>query len=106
MKKLAILFVLLFAITACETMDEGGGGMAESADTAKQLIADATAENKKAAKMGGLWRDANKMIKKAKAALEKGDVKKAMKLAKAALKQGKLGQMQADEQKNAGPWLF
>ena len=106
MKKIAILSVLLLATTACSTMDEGGHSMANTNEAATSLIKEASAENKKAAKVGGLWRDANKMIKKAKAALEKGDIKKAMKLAKAAKKQGKLGQVQASDQKSAGPWLF
>lgn len=108
MKKFAILFTLLFSITGCEYFaeDEGAGAMAETNEAAAALIKEATAENKKAADMGGLWRDANKIIKKAKAALEKGDVKKAMKLAKSALEQGKLGQMQAADQAKAAPWLF
>lgn len=106
MKKLVILFVMLFAITACETMDGGMEATPETNEAAAALIKDATDANKKAAKMGSLWRDANKMIKKAKAALEKGDIKKAIKLAKAAKEQGRLGQVQASDQKNAAPWLF
>jgi len=105
MKKIAILAVLLMASTACSTMDEGMS-MGGSDEDVSALIKQATAENKKAAKAGGLWRDANKMIKKAKSAVERGDSAKALKLAKKALAQGKMGQMQADAEKNAGPWLF
>ena len=101
-----ILAALLLASTACTTMDEGSDMGGASKESVNALIKEATAENKKAASMGGLWRDANKMIKKANAALEKGDTKKATKLAKKAKEQGKLGQMQAKDQKNAGPWLF
>ena len=106
MKKIAILTVLLLATTACSTMEEGGSSMANTNEAATALIKEATAENKNAAKMGGLWRDANKMIKKAKAALEKGDIKKAIKLAKTAKEQGEMGQKQAAAEKNAAPWLF
>ncbi len=104
MKKIAILAVLLMASTACSTMDEDMS-MGGSEDVAA-LIKQATTENKKAAEVGGLWRDANKMLDKAAAAMKKGDVKKAGELAKQALAQGKLGQAQAEAQKNAGPWLF
>lgn len=106
MKKTAILAVFLLASTACTTMDEGSDMGGASTESVKALIKEASAENKKAASMGGLWRDANKMIKKANAALEKGDAKKATKLAKTAKEQGKLGQAQAKAEKNAGPWLF
>lgn len=106
MKKTAILAVFLFAGTACTTMDEGSDMGGASKESVNALIKEATDENKKAASMGGLWRDANKMIKKAKAALEKGDTKKATKLAKKAKEQGKMGQTQAKAEKNAGPWLF
>lgn len=104
MKKIAILAVLFMASTACSTMD-GDMSMGGSEDITA-LIKQATAENKKAAEMDGLWRDANDMLEKATAAAKKGDVKKAAELAKQALAQGKLGQAQADAQKNAGPWLF
>jgi len=110
MKKTAILAVFLLASTstACSyfTEEEGSSSMGASKEAVNALIKEATDENKKAASMGGLWRDANKMIKKAKASLEKGDTKKATSLAKTAIEQGKLGQMQATQEKNAGPWLF
>jgi len=92
------------ASTACTTMSEDAS-MDGDVDLSA-LIKQATEENKKAAAAGGLWRDANKIIKSAKKALEKGDAKKAVKLAKMALAQGKLGQVQAKAEKNAGPWLF
>ncbi len=110
MKKIAILAVLLMASTACSMMtmndDMNMSSMDASSDDIASLIKQATTENKKAADAGGLWRDANKILKKAKASLKKGDAKKAVKLAKQALAQGKLGQTQADAEKNAGPWLF
>jgi hypothetical protein len=103
MRKIAILSVLLMA-SACTTMSDDAG-MDGDVDLSS-LISQAAEENKKAAAAGGLWRDADKMIKKAKTAMEKGDAKKAMKLAKQALAQGKLGQAQSKAEKNAGPWLF
>ncbi|MDH5218949.1 MAG: SoxXA-binding protein [Gammaproteobacteria bacterium] len=107
MKKLSILFALGLATvlaTGCAStggsMDSGSGGDYAS------IMAQAKAENKKAKKAGGLWRDAGKIMKKAEAAKKAGDDKKALKLAKKALFQGKMGQEQAASQANAGPWLF
>ncbi len=70
--------------------------------SANQAIAAAEAARKKAASVGGEWRDTGKLIKKAKAAAEKGDDAKAVKLATQARKQGELGYQQAMDQKNAG----
>jgi len=54
-------------------------------------ISAAEAARKKAASVGGEWRDIGKMIKKAKKALKKGDEGKALKLANKARLQGELG---------------
>ena len=62
---------------------------------ADQAISAAEAARKKAASVGGEWRDTGKLIKKAKAAAEKGDSEKAVKLATEARKQGELGYQQA-----------
>ncbi len=67
-----------------------------------QSIAAAEAARKKAASVGGEWRDTGKLIKKARAAAEKGENEKAVKLAKEARKQAELGYQQAMDQKNAG----
>lgn len=65
---------------------------------AEAAIAAAESARKKAASIDGEWRDTGKMIKKAQAALKKGDSAKAIKLAKKAEKQGKLGYEQAQSQ--------
>jgi hypothetical protein len=70
-----------------------------SADKVKKLIAAADDARKQAASVGGEWRDTGKMIKKAKALLEKGDFVAAAKLANKAAKQGHLGHEQAMSQK-------
>ncbi len=70
--------------------------------SANQAIAAAEAARKKAGSVGGEWRDTGKLIKKAKAAAEKGENEKAIKLATQARKQGELGYQQAMDQKNAG----
>ena len=65
---------------------------------AESAIAAAESARKKAASIDGEWRDTGKMIKKAQAALKKGDSTKAIKLANKAEKQGKLGYEQAQAQ--------
>jgi hypothetical protein len=70
-----------------------------SAEKVKNLIAAADDARKQAASVGGEWRDTGKMIKKAKALLEKGDFVTAAKLANQATKQGHLGYEQAMSQK-------
>lgn len=90
-------------------MDDSGstGGSAGGNAEVEALIAKAESAIKKSASVGGEWRDAKKKIlKDAKAALAKGDLKTAEKKAKFALFQGEMGIKQAEEQKNAGPWLF
>ena len=80
-------------------------GSAQAGDDAaqfKQAIEKAEASKKKAASVKGEWRDTGKIIKKAKAAAEKGDYAKAIKMANTAYRQGELGYQQAVEQKNAG----
>ena len=102
MKKLSMLFAILLA-TGCAT---NGGSMDSGSGDYASIIAEAKAENKKAKKVGGLWRDAGKIMKKAAKAHKAGDDAKAVKLAKKARFQGKMGQSQAADEKNAGPWLF
>jgi len=63
----------------------------------------AKASQKKAAAVGGQWRDTGKLIKKAEAAAKDGKKGKAAKLAATAENQGKLGYEQAMSQKDAGP---
>ncbi len=75
--------------------DEGGAAKAE------QAIADAEAARKKAASVGGEWRDTGKMIKEAQDLVKTGEYDKAIKLANQARRQGELGYEQAVAEKNA-----
>jgi membrane protein involved in colicin uptake len=75
---------------------------AESKDAAEQAIAAAEAARKKAASVGGEWRDTGKMIKEAQAAAEAGKFEEAVKLASKAERQGELGYEQAMHEKDAG----
>ena len=68
----------------------------------KAAVEKADASRKKAASVGGEWRDTGKMIKKAKAAAKEGDYNKALKLANTAYRQGELGYNQAMSQKGVG----
>ncbi len=68
----------------------------------EKTLAEAKAERKKAAAVGGEWRDIGKFLKAADKAAAKGDYDTAMKLAKKALFQAKMGQIQAKEQAGVG----
>ena len=89
------------AAPKAETVDKAAAKSTESSGdkaAAESAIAAAESARKKAASIDGEWRDTGKMIKKAQAALKKGDSAKAIKLANKAEKQGKLGYEQAQAQ--------
>ena len=66
---------------------------------AVKAIAAADKARKKAASVDSEWRDTGKILKKAKAALKKGDFKKAIKLANKAEHQGHAGYEQGYSQR-------
>ena len=111
MRKLALVCITAFALNGCSLFTSNGGGMegggSVSDSDVKEMIKSAEAAIEKSAAVDGEWRDAHSQyIKKAKAALAKGDLKAAMKNAKIAKFQGEMGYKQALEQKDAKPWLF
>ena len=65
-------------------------------------LASAKAEIKKAAAVGGEWRDTGALIKKAEAAAASGDYATAKKLADRARFEAEMGQTQAAEQRDVG----
>lgn len=69
---------------------------------AEKAIEDAKASLKKAASVGGQWRDSGKMVKAAEKALEEGDFDTAVKQANKAAKQGEMGHDQAISQQGVG----
>lgn len=120
MKKSTILSAAMLcgalALTGCESMDGSKAAAshpmapAAAAHTAgpankatyDAALAAAKAAQKKAASVGGEWRDTGKIIKEAEAEAEKGDFAAAIKLADKARFQGEMGYQQAMSQKNAG----
>ena len=83
------------------------GALAAPADSDQKAaldkaIVDAQAARKKAASVGGEWRDTAKMIKQAEEAGAAGDFAKGLNLASEAQKQGELGYAQAVKEKGAG----
>jgi len=103
MKKLTAI-VSLLVLSAC-----AAGPQPVASNDAKDfptLIKQAEAAVKKSGDVGSQWRDAELFIGQAKMAAANGDMEKAMKLAIQAKRQGELGYQQAQEQKNAKPWLF
>lgn len=89
-----------------ETAGSPEGGSTEAASgpqaEAEQAIADADAARKKAASVGGEWRDTGKMIKEAQDLVKSGEYDKAIKLANKAKRQGELGYEQAMAEQGAG----
>jgi ribosomal protein S20 len=69
---------------------------------AEKAIEEAKASLKKAASVGGEWRDSGKMVKAAEKALQEGDFDTAVKQANKAAKQGQMGHDQAITQQDVG----
>ena len=116
MKKLAVLLaVSTLALGGCSWSWPWSSSSASASasvdgavtkDSVAATIAAAEAAMKKADAVGGGWRDTEKLVKEAKAALDKGELDNAAKLAKAAQEEAKLGEQQAMDNKGAKPWLF
>jgi len=103
MKK-ALIFTSLLTLGAC-----AGNPSAPGQNDAKNfpaLIQEAEIAVRTSGEAGSEWRDASLLIGQAKMAAANGDMKTAMELATQAKRQGELSAQQAQEQKNARPWLF
>ncbi|HEB54828.1 MAG TPA: SoxXA-binding protein [Gammaproteobacteria bacterium] len=98
MKKLLLAATAALFLNACTNTPPGA-----SADDAKTAISKAVQKTQQAAKVDYEWRDTGKIIKKAKAALKKGDIDTAIKLANKARRQSDNALKQYAEQRNAGP---
>ncbi|GMR08386.1 MAG: hypothetical protein BMS9Abin26_1391 [Gammaproteobacteria bacterium] len=111
--KLAVLALVLVFLGGCAAQDEKKAGANKVPAEVSQAIKAASAAKKKAASVGGEWRNTGKFIKKAKKAAKKGHFKKAIKLANKAKREGELGYKQAmaekslyDNKKKAGKRMF
>ncbi|MCB1724892.1 MAG: SoxXA-binding protein [Chromatiaceae bacterium] len=69
-------------------------------DDFQQKLGAAEKARERAASVGGVWRDVDKLLKDARAAAAGGDFDKATALASTALTQSELGYQQAQEQKD------
>ncbi len=98
MKKLLLAATAALFLNACAYTPP-----AASTDDAKAAISQAMEKTQQSAKVGYEWRNTGKIIKKAKAALKKGDIDTAIKLANKAGRQSDNALKQYAEQKNAGP---
>jgi hypothetical protein len=87
-----------FGLAGCAGQATKGDDMA-SYEAAK---AAAVAEQKKANKMGGEWRDTGKFLKQADKAAKAGDFKKAMSLINKVKFQAEMGQKQAAAEAGVG----
>ncbi|MDT8404637.1 LysM peptidoglycan-binding domain-containing protein [Sulfuriflexus sp.] len=98
------LGALVLSVTfgcASTQQEEPAAAPAAKKDTACQAeLAAAEAARKKAASVGGEWRDTGKILKSAKKALAAGDVAECIKLANKARRQGEMGYAQALEQRD------
>ncbi|MGD8483710.1 MAG: hypothetical protein PVJ63_08835 [Thioalkalispiraceae bacterium] len=96
MKKIITLAaVTAFTLAACAS------GPVHSKNDAAGAITAAEHETNRAKKVNYEWRDTGKIIKKAKAALKKGDFDAAVKLANQAKTQSTLALQQYQDQKDA-----
>jgi len=96
MKKIITLAAIAaFTLAACAS------GPTHSKNDAAGAIAAAEHETSRAKKKSYMWRDTGKIIKKAKAALKKGDFDGAVKLANKAKKQSTMALAQYEDQKDA-----
>jgi hypothetical protein len=102
----AALATAALGINGCaqqETMPAAAPAAASGAEAGYQAaLAAAKAEQKKAAAVGGEWRDTGKTIKQAEEAAAAGDYAKAKKLADQAAFESRMGQEQAASQVNVG----
>ena len=105
MKKLLLtaLTVFAFSAQAADFLPSAHNWNDGSADVVKAAIAAATAENKKAKKVGFEWRDTGKMLKEAAKLAKSGATAKAVAMANKAKAQAINAQQQAKDQANAGP---
>jgi hypothetical protein len=106
MKKVILIGAMIFALGGCAGTGGSSMGGEANADSAKAAIAAADASLKKAATVDGVWRDAGKILKKAKAAAGKKDYATAIKLANKVKFQGDMGYKQAVAQKDVKPWEY
>jgi hypothetical protein len=101
------VIITLFLTTACTSTGESKQASAEQTAAAKAQFetayAAAKAAQRKAAAVGGEWRDIGKFLKQAEQAAENGDPAKGIALANQARLQGEMGYQQALAQKDAGP---
>lgn len=109
---IALFFTITLSLNACTTTNEIASNVKAKAASvvstkttpeATAAIAAAKSAQKKAASIGGEWRDTGKLIKKAEKAAKSGKSNEAITFAKKASQQGAWGYEQAMAQKNAGP---
>ena len=103
MKKISVLAATLLL---CACASGGKVGVEKDASDLPTLLLQAEAAIKKSADAGHQWRDGTKFLAQARAARDAGDNASAMNFAKRAKRQGELGYKQAQEQRDAAPWLF
>jgi hypothetical protein len=99
---IVIVGLMSYACTAVSGSKSKPSANATKQDYEAALTAAKSAQ-KKAAAVGGEWRDIGKMLKEAEAASKSGDYVKAVTLANQAKLQGEAGYEQTESQKNAGP---
>ncbi|WP_295399926.1 hypothetical protein [uncultured Thiocystis sp.] len=84
------------------TSEKGAGADADADSKAKQAIVAAEAARKKAASVGGEWRDTAQLIKDAEGLAKSGKYDEAIQLANQAARQGALGYEQSLAEKGVG----
>lgn len=99
--KIACLIVVVISFTVgCTKFRRAGGDGPAFKGTSADAIKGAEASIAKAKKVKWIWRDTEKMLKKAKEAEKQGDSKKAKKLAITARDQAELAVQQFNAEKS------
>ena len=91
----ALSAIVMSVAVGCASTQQEESPDAMKASPCQSELAAANAAKKKAASVGGEWRDIGKILKKAKKALKAGNAGKCVKLANKARRQGELGYAQA-----------
>jgi len=106
MKRISIVAAIALAgalgLAGCGEGVKGDSAAGGDKAAYEAALAEAKAEQKKAAGVEGEWRDTGKTLKKAEAAAAKGDYAAAIKGAKKATFEAKMGQEQAAAEKGVG----
>ena len=102
-KVLTGLALASIILSGCASSGSAAANAPASLETYQAALAEAKTSLQNAKKANFLWRDSEKILKKAAKAAKAGDFETAIKLTNKAKRQGELALAQSKAQANAGP---